>query len=174
MSCHTQFQRGLILLFQGCWNTLCSRPCPCPWVRRQSPEPGADEGFGSSARPKANSGALALPKPQGPLTDRGEPAVQPPKLLELREWRMGQVLPCPGAPTQGGERQEERLDAEIPAPGAAQEQAGIANAESGHTVSPSKQRRRCFSAGRSNLGKMKLSIMHLSPHSPLPGWRGQR
>lgn len=54
-----------------------------------------------------------------------------------------------------------------------EEQAGVANAESGHTVSPSKRRRRCSSAGRCNLGKMKLSIMHLSPHSPLPGWRGR-
>lgn len=54
-----------------------------------------------------------------------------------------------------------------------EEQAGVANAESGHTVSPSKRRRRCSSAGRCNLGKMKLSIMHLSPHSLLPGWRGR-
>lgn len=88
---------------------------------------------------------------------------------ELRGWRMGQALPCLGAPSRGagaagGERQRERLDAEIPAAGAAEEQAGVANAESGHTVSPSKRRRRCFAPGRSNLGKMKLSIMHLSPH----------
>lgn len=144
------------LLFQGCWNTLCSRPCPQP------------RGPGSAGSHQKQMKALdhqqsqrqiqelsPLPSPKGSSL----PGVHPPKLLELRGWRMEPVLPCLGAPSC----RRERLDAEIPAPGAAQEQAGVANAESGHTVSPSKRRSRCFSAWCSNLGKMKPSIMHLSP-----------
>lgn len=120
---------------------------------------GADEGFGSSTRPKANSGALTPPKP---CSDGGADCASP---KTRRSSRAGGCCPALGLPPRVESSRRERLDAQMPVAGAAEEQAGVANAECGHTVSPSKRRRRRFSPGCSNLGKMKRSIMHLSLHS---------
>lgn len=158
MSCHTQFQPGLVLL-PAVPRLLehpvlpALSPAQGPWLHGQSPE--ADEGFGSSAKPKANSGALTPSKPRG-LLSAGCAAPKAPGAPGMEDGA-GAALP------RGSLLQVERLDAEIPVPGAALEQAGVANAECGHTVSPSKRCSRCFSAWCSNLGKMKPSIMHLSP-----------
>lgn len=162
MSSHTRFQRGLVLL-PAVPRLLehpvlpALAPAQGPWACGQ-PQTEADEGIGSSARPKAKSGAL---------TDVGEAAVHPQSSLERLGGGWGRCCPALGLPPrvqglQAESGRRERLDAEIPVPGAAEEQAGVANAVSGHTVSPCKRRRRCFSPGSSNLGKMKLSIMHLS------------
>lgn len=162
MGCHTQSQRGLVLI--SAVARLLEHPVPVP--SGQAPEAEADGGFGSSARPKVNSGALNPSKPQEPLAAVGGAGWAAPK----SPWSPGAGGWGRRCPALG--LQVERLDAEIPAPGAAEEQAGIANADCGHTVSPWKRRSRCIAAGRCKLGKMKRSIMHLSLHSPLLGCRG--
>lgn len=107
MSCHTRFQRGLVLLpaVQGCWNTQCSQPCPLLWACGQSPEAEAD--FGSSAKPNANSGTPTSSKPQGPLSDMGGPGCAAPKATwSSRDGGWGRCCPASGVGAAGGERQE--------------------------------------------------------------------
>lgn len=161
----------------SCCSKAARTPCaPAQglFVRGQSPEAEAEEGFAHQQGQRQIQRLPPLPSPRAALWREGPGCAAPTAPWSSGGGGWGRCYPALGLlPGVEGLQRERGWMQKSLHQEQQEEQAGVANAESGHTVSPSKRRRRCSSAGRCNLGKMKLSIMHLSPHSPLPGWRGR-
>lgn len=162
MSCHTRFQRGLVLL------PAVPRLLEHPVLPALSPAQGlwacgqpqeADEGFGSSAKPKANSGALTPSKPQEQLS-AGCAAPKAPGAPGLEDGAgaalpRGSLLQVESAGGRGW--MHKSLHQEQHKSRQALQMPSLAT-----PCPPPSAAAAAFLPG-SNLGKMKLSIMHLSP-----------